>query len=261
MAEKGQKARKARKARTPQNCIICGKPYGTGKGANIKHLKEDHPDLTSEYMSKIREGWSLEDVLAHKAAKVQSTEPATEVPAENNAGVPEEGTPRSVRTAPPAFDWDEPSRQQVNINPETHVATAVTATEDAEAGADGNGHDDDMTTMFEQFTEWYAATRGDGSKTASVSLGGMARAGGTVPRSPRTTNLPSEASAVAFVPKVLMVSSPILFQCRDICIKELGWPADWPMQDWLDTFCFEAMKSWGWLLGPYAKIPREGETQ
>lgn len=253
-----------------KTCDLCGEPYGKGPGSNKRHLKERHPDLLKEQMTRISHGQKLEPRPSKKAPKARPQERvAVATPEEKQAG---------VVTAPPAFDWEDAQEQgrgvptppafdwdnmptEVKIDPVTHVATEEVVEQDGGNGADG--HEESITDLFEQFMTMYEARkghRGDGGQSISVSSAGS-RTGGPIPRGPRSTADPNEASAVAFVPKVLMVSSPMLFQCREICVRELGWPADWPIQDWLDTFCFEAMKSWGWIIGPYAKIAREGEKQ
>ncbi|MFA5391743.1 MAG: hypothetical protein WC331_10015 [Candidatus Omnitrophota bacterium] len=65
-----------------------------------------------------------------------------------------------------------------------------------------------------------------------------------------------EAVAVTIAPKRFEMESTLLWQAREVAIREWDWPTDISPGDFLDTYLFESFKQRGVMLGAYQIIDR-----
>lgn len=72
------------------------------------------------------------------------------------------------------------------------------------------------------------------------------------------TDRPLEAVLVNIAPKAFTMSSTNLWAARRATIEQWGWPADDPMDVWLDRYLEETMRQHGIILGAYAVVGGNG---
>ncbi len=60
-----------------------------------------------------------------------------------------------------------------------------------------------------------------------------------------------EAVSVMIAPKRFEMESTLLWQAREVAIREWDWPTDISPGDFLDTYLFESFKQRGVMLGAY----------
>lgn len=103
------------------------------------------------------------------------------------------------------------------------------------ANVSGNGHGEVKETEAQDGKKDKAEIRG---KTLAKTLG--------------------EANVIHFVSKEFRLSSTLFQMTKHITETDPDW--DWPVMeegDWLDTFFYEIMKRFGYILGGYQKVRQE----
>jgi len=102
-------------------------------------------------------------------------------------------------------------------------------------------------------------SRGEARGDVGPTNGGDHHWADDIPASGTTTKDLDEAQAIEYTPRVLKADyTPIMRSARSAAIREWGWPADMPWEDFLDTCLFIIFNDREIVLTGYSIRTKEG---